>query len=115
MRLLLVRRFYIEKSFTEATFDSEALKAKVAFVDFYADWCGPCQAMGPVVEKLADEYEGKAVIGKVNVDENPELARRYRVMTIPCMMVFKNGEITKKFIGTTAESELKAAIDEALA
>lgn len=105
----------MEKKFTEATFDEEAMKAKVAFVDFYADWCGPCQAMGPVVEKLADEYAGKAVVGKVNVDENPELARRYRVMTIPCMMVFKEGEVAKKFIGLTPENEIKAAIDEALA
>ena len=103
------------KVFTEENFDQEVTKANVAFVDFYADWCGPCQAMGPVVDQLSKNYEGKAVIGKVNVDNSQELARRYRVMSIPCMIVFKNGEVAKKFIGLTPETEITAAIDAALA
>lgn len=103
------------KVFTEESFDQEVLKAGVAFVDFYAGWCGPCQAMAPVIDELAKTYEGKAVVGKVNVDESQALARRYRVMSIPCMIVFKNGEVDKKFIGLTPEPEITAAIDAALA
>ena len=102
------------KIFNAEEFEKEVLAADVAFVDFYADWCGPCQAMGPVVDRLAETYAGKAVIGKVNVDQFPEIARKYRVMSIPNMIVFKKGEIAKQFIGLTAEPEIEAAINAAL-
>lgn len=102
------------KIFTAEEFEQDVLTADVAFVDFYADWCGPCQAMGPVIDRLAEAYEGKAVIGKVNVDQTPELARKYRVMSIPNMIVLKKGEVFKQFIGLTDEPTIKAAIDEAL-
>ena len=102
------------KIFTAEEFDSEVLKADCAFVDFYADWCGPCQAMGPVIDRLAQKYEGRALVGKINVDATPEVAKRYRVMSIPSMFIFKKGEPVKSFIGYTDEPSLEVAIDEAL-
>lgn len=104
----------MSKIFTAEEFENEVLTADVAFVDFYADWCGPCQAMGPVIDGLAAQYAGKAVIGKVNVDKNPEIARKYKVMSIPNMFVLKKGEVFKQFIGLTDEPSITAAIDEAL-
>lgn len=101
--------------FTAEEFEKEVLTADVAFVDFYADWCGPCQAMGPVIDRLADTYAGRAVVGKVNVDKTPELARQYRVMSIPNMIVLKKGQVAKQLIGLTDEATVAAAIDEALA
>ena len=101
--------------FTAEEFEKEVLTADVAFVDFYADWCGPCQAMGPVIDRLAETYAGLAVVGKVNVDKTPELARQYRVMSIPNMIVLKKGQVAKQLIGLTDEVTVAAAIDEALA
>ena len=100
--------------FTAEEFEQEVLGADVAFVDFYADWCGPCQAMGPVIDQLAEEYAGRALIGKVNVDQNQELARRYRVMSIPNMILLKKGQVFKQMIGLTDPATLEATIDEAL-
>lgn len=100
--------------FTAEEFEQEVLAADVAFVDFYADWCGPCQAMGPVIDQLAEEYAGRALIGKVNVDQNQELARRYRVMSIPNMILLKKGQVFKQMIGLTDPATIEAAIDEAL-
>lgn len=82
----------MEKTFTTANFDNEVLQAdKPVLVDFYADWCGPCKMMAPVVEQLAGELDGIAYVGKLNVDDNEEIAMKYGVMTIPTLMVFKNG------------------------
>lgn len=103
------------KIFTAEEFEQQVLTADAAFVDFYADWCGPCQAMGPVIDRLAEKYAGKAVIGKVNVDKTPELARKYRVMSIPNMIVFRKGEVAKQFIGLTDEPTIEAAIKAAMA
>ena len=102
------------KIFTAEEFEQDVLSAEVAFVDFYADWCGPCQAMGPVIDRLSEVYQGKAVVGKVNVDQTPELARKYRVMSIPNMLVLKKGEVFKQFIGLTDEPTIEAALNEAL-
>lgn len=102
------------KIFTAEEFDREALSAEVAFVDFYADWCGPCQGMAPIIDRLSEKFEGRAVVGKVNVDASPEVARRYRVMSIPSMFIFKKGEIVRSFIGFTDEATLEAAIEAAL-
>lgn len=86
--------------FTDGNFEQEVLKAdQLAIVDFYADWCGPCKMLGPVIEQLADEYEGKVKIGKLNVDESPAIAQKYGVMTIPTVLFFKNGEVVHKHIG----------------
>ena len=84
----------MEMKFTTANFEEEVLKSEIpVLVDFYADWCGPCQMMAPVIGQLAGEYEGRVKIGKLNVDENPDIAVRYKVMSIPTMIIFRNGEV----------------------
>ena len=79
-------------------------------VDFYADWCGPCKMMAPVVEELAEELNGVAKVGKVNVDNNQDLAMQFNVMSIPTLIVFKNGEVVKRFVGVTDKQDLINAI-----
>ena len=79
-------------------------------VDFYADWCGPCKMMAPVVEELAEELNGVAKVGKVNVDNNQDLAMQFNVMSIPTLIIFKNGEVVKRFVGVTDKQDLINAI-----
>lgn len=105
----------MEKIFTSANFDAEVLNSSVpVLVDFFAAWCGPCKMMAPVIEKLAEEYEGKAVIGKLDVDESMDIAGRYGIMNIPTLIIFKNGEMVSKFLGLRNKNELKKALDAAL-
>lgn len=100
---------------TSDNFEKEVYQAEVpVLVDFYADWCGPCKAMGPVVEELAKEYEGKAKVGKINTDENQNIAMEYGVMSIPTFIVFKGGKAVKKMIGMQDKRNLVAAVEEAL-
>ena len=88
-------------------FEKEVLKSeKPVLVDFYADWCGPCNAMAPVIEELAKELEGKVKVGKINVDENPDIAVEYNVMSIPTLIVFKNGKEEKRLVGLRDKEEL---------
>ena len=97
-----------EESFNE-TLDSGALM----LVDFWATWCGPCRMLGPVIEELAEEYEGKdVVIGKVDVDENPELARRYGVMQVPTVLLLQNGEELAREIGVRPMEAYTELLDE---
>lgn len=99
----------------DGNFETEVLKAATpVLVDFYADWCGPCKAMGPVVEALAQEYEGKAKVGKINTDDNQDIAMEYGVMSIPTFIVFKGGKAVKKMVGMQDKRTLVAAIEEAL-
>jgi len=98
---------------SDATFD-ETTKDGVTLVDFWAPWCGPCKMMGPVIDKLATEYEGKATIAKLNVDENNETAGKFGVMSIPTLIIFKDGEKVKQFVGVQGEDALRTAIDEQL-
>ena len=85
---------------TDANFDEVVLKSdKPVLVDFWAEWWGPCRMVGPVVEELAKEYDGKAVIGKVDVDSNPEVSMKFGIRNIPALLFFKNGEIVDKQIG----------------
>lgn len=105
----------MERIFTSENFDAEVLNSDIpAVVDFFATWCGPCKMMAPVVEALASEYDGKVKIGKLDVDENTDIAARYGVMTIPTIILFKNGEIVSKTIGVQSKNTLKNAIDAML-
>ena len=97
--------------FTDNNFEEEVLKSdKTVLIDFYADWCGPCKMMSPIIEEIAEELGEKAKVGKVNSDENMELAQKYGIMSIPTIMIIKNGEVTKTFVGVTSKSEIEEAI-----
>lgn len=92
---------------TDGNFDSEVLKAKEpVLVDFWAVWCGPCQMQGPIVEEVAKAMAGKAKVGKLNVDENPGMAQKYMVMSIPTIMIFKDGLVVKQFVGVQSKETL---------
>ena len=98
---------------TDANF-GETIQSGVTLVDFWAPWCGPCQMQGPIVDKIAEAYEGRATIGKLNVDDNPETAATFGVMSIPTLILFKDGEKTEQFTGVQSEEKLKAALDAQL-
>ena len=102
------------KEFTGDSFQSEVLgvKDKPVLVDFWAPWCGPCQMQGPIVDELSAEVGDKAVIGKINVDENQELAGRYGIMSIPSLLVFKNGDVVESMVGVHQKEDLMALIEK---
>ncbi len=99
---------------TDATFDAIVNTDKPVVVDFWAEWCGPCRMITPIIEELAAEYEGKAVIGKVNVDENDAITAKFGIRTIPTILFIKNGEVVDKQVGATQKSALAAKIDALL-
>ena len=100
---------------TEQNFEAEVLNSDIpVMVDFYADWCGPCKMMAPVVEKMAEEFEGRIKVGKCNVDENMQLAQQYRISNIPAFIVFKDGKPAEFFVGAMSTSELKGKLEQVL-
>lgn len=99
----------------DQNFEKEVLQSELpTLVDFWAQWCAPCRAVGPVVEELAKDYEGKMRVGKLNVDENGKTASRYNVMSIPTLLIFKKGEVVKAMIGAQSRERFKQQIEEIL-
>ncbi len=96
---------------TNDNFDEEVVKCTTpVIVDFYADWCGPCKMMSPIIDNIAEELGNRVKVGKVNSDENIELAEKFGIMSIPTIIIFKNGEISKSFVGVTSKSEIIDAV-----
>ena len=100
---------------TDDNFNEIINSDQPVLVDFWAEWCGPCKMIGPLVEELASDYEGKAVIGKVDVDANPEVSAKFGIRSIPTLLVFKNGEIVDKQIGAVPKSVLSQKLDAQVA
>ncbi len=100
-------------NFGSDNFQTEVLGSDVpVLVDFWAPWCGPCKMIGPIVEELSSEYEGKAKFGKINVDDNQELAGQFGIRGIPTVMIFKGGQVAASFVGLRSKEDLAAAMDE---
>ncbi len=100
---------------TDATFEETVLKSdKPVLVDFWAAWCGPCRMVGPVIDEVSNEYEGKAVVGKVDVDANQEFAAKFGVRNIPTVLLFKNGELVDRKVGVSPKDAYTKAIDALL-
>ncbi len=98
---------------TDATFSEEiASSTEPVVVDFWAEWCGPCKMISPVLEEIASEQQGKLRVGKLNVDDNPDVARRFNVMSIPTLIVFQDGEPKKRLIGAKGKGQLLAELEE---
>lgn len=101
-----------EKTFEDANFEADVLKSDVpVLVDFWAPWCGPCRMMTPIIEELADEYDGKAKIGKLNTDENPQSAGQFGVISIPTIILFKGGKPVDQIIGASSKDTISKKLD----
>lgn len=101
--------------FTDSNFQELALSSdKPVIVDFWAEWCGPCKMVGPIVEQIAEEFEGKAIVGKLNVDTNPETAGKYGIRSIPTILFLKNGEIVDKQVGAVPKDALVKKLEAQL-
>ena len=104
-----------EMTITDSSFEQDVLKSDVpVLVDFWAPWCGPCKIVAPVVEEIAGEYDGKIKVGKVNTDENQQIAAKYGIMSIPTLMIFKNGEPAERLVGAQPKQAITEKIDSVL-
>ncbi len=98
---------------TDANFDQEVLKSSTpVLVDFWAEWCGPCKMIAPMLDELASEYDGKVKVGKVNIDEFQSIATQYGVRAIPTLLIFKDGEVAEQVVGMRSKRDLKATLDK---
>ncbi|MDD7398860.1 MAG: thioredoxin [Firmicutes bacterium] len=95
---------------TSSNFEETIKGSDVVLVDFWATWCGPCKMVAPIIDEIANEFQGKAVVGKVNVDENATLAEQFGIMSIPTMIIFKNGAIAEKMVGPRTKAQIEAAL-----
>ena len=101
------------KTLTDSNFDDEK-KSGVVLVDFWAEWCGPCRRLGPTVDALATEFDGRATVAKLNVDENPTIPERYAVLGIPTLLLFKEGELTETIVGLRGKEDIAKMIERHL-
>jgi thioredoxin 1 len=103
------------KTLTEENFEQTVIQGgNVVLVDFWATWCGPCRMVSPVIDEIAKDFAGKITVGKINVDEQPKLAEQYRIMTIPTIMLFKNGQMVNRKSGAFPKTEYAAMVNQAL-
>jgi thioredoxin 1 len=101
----------MEQTFTDANFETEVLRASSpVFVDFWAAWCGPCKLMSPIVEELAEELSGTVIVGKMNVDEHPQTAQSFGIMSIPTFLLFKHGQVAEQMVGTMSKDAMRERI-----
>ena len=104
------------KEFTDGNFDAEVLKSQTpVLVDFWAEWCGPCKRLGPTIDELATDYDGRVTIGKLNVDDNPGVAGRFSIRGIPTLLLFKGGQIVEQVVGLADKDSLKKMLDKHVA
>ena len=105
----------MEYKFKSANFEEEVLNSEIpVLVDFYADWCGPCKMMAPIVESLAESFDGKVKVGKLNIDEEMDIAQKYRVMSIPTFIVFKGGQALETSVGAMSKDDLEKKLQKVL-
>lgn len=105
-----------EMELTDANFENEVINSDVpVLVDFWAPWCGPCKMIAPIVEEIAGEYDGKVKVGKLNTDDSREVAARYGIMSIPTLMIFKNGDVADRIVGAQPKQAITEKLDTVLA